>query len=497
MELNAEKDFGSLFEAVERQKVRIRPGEKVSGRVIMIDDKTVFVDLGARADGYLDRNEFADGKGGITVIEGDVIDAFCMGWTDDGIKLQLKMSSSGSSEHETDASVEDAFNSGMPIEGKVTGERKGGYTVQISHTEAFCPFSQIDGRGIKKEPAEYIGKAFLFKISEYSEGGRNVVLSRRQLLDQEAAKNREALKAALKEGDLCTGQVVKIMPFGAFVDLGGVEGMVHVSEISPARVEKPEDILSVGQEVTVKILKLAWSDGESKERISLSIKQAAADPWESIPGSPEFGQGCKRQGKVVRIADFGVFVELAPGVDGLAHISQLGADHRVAHPSEVVQEGDLVEVTILGVDLERRRISLCLGDPKEKEEAPAQLSLEEERQVISAAVAGQTVTGEVDSQKPFGLFVKLPNGQTGLLHISQIPLAEGNGIPIRQLYRQYPLHSQIEVVVRSVEGKRISLTLPETLEMEKDRERTTLIEVKDSNDSNFGSLGDLFGGLKL
>ncbi|NLF94696.1 MAG: S1 RNA-binding domain-containing protein, partial [Oligosphaeraceae bacterium] len=180
-----------------------------------------------------------------------------------------------------------------------------------------------------------------------------------------------------------------------------------------------------------------------------------------------------------------------------AHISQLGADHRVGHPSEVVKEGDVVDVTILGVDLERRRIALCLGDPKEQEEAPAQLSLEEERQIISAAVAGQTVQGEVESQKPFGLFVKLPNGQTGLLHISQIPLPEGNGIPIRQLYRQYPLHSQIEVVVRSVEGKRISLTLPETLEIEKDRERTTVIEVKDGDDKNFGSLGDLFGGLKL
>ncbi len=497
MELNEKKDFGSLFEAAEQQKVRIRSGEKISGRVIMIDDKTVFVDLGARADGYLDKNEFSDGEGGFTVIEGDIIDAFCMGWTDDGIKLQLKMSANGASDHEVDASVGDAYNAGMPIEGKVTGERKGGYTVQISRTEAFCPFSQIDGRGIKKEPVEYIGNTYLFKISEYSEEGRNVVLSRRQLLDLETAKNREALKATLQEGDIRTAKVVKIMPFGAFVDLGGVEGMVHVSEISRVRVEAPEDILTVGQDVTVKVLKLGWGDSETKERIALSIKQAEADPWDNISSSPEYSVGCKRQGKVARIADFGVFIELEPGVDGLAHISQLGADHRVAHPSEVVKEGDLVDVTILGIDLDRRRIALCLGDPKEKEEAPAKLSLEEETQIISAAVAGQTVQGEVENQKPFGLFVKLPNGQTGLLHISQIPLPEGSGIPIRLLYRRYPLHSKIEVVVREVEGNRISLTLPETLEIEKDQERTTLIEVKDDNDGNFGSIGDMFAGLKL
>jgi len=492
MEQFNENDFGKMFEAQERQKVQIRPGAKISGKVIMIGKDTIFVDLGARADGILDRQDFDDGKGGCTVAEGDIVEAFCMGWSDDGIKLQTKVSGG----QETDAGVEDAFNAKMPIEGKVTGERKGGYTVQISQTEAFCPFSQIDGRGVRKEPVEYIGNTYLFKITEYAEEGRNVVLSRRLILEEEAQKSRAALRETLAEGDLVNGTVVKLMPFGVFVDLGGIEGMVHISEISWSRIGSPEEVVHEGQELRVKILKLEWGDDETRERVSLSIKQAQTDPWELIPDAPEYAVGSKRSGKVTRISSFGVFIELEPGVDGLAHISQLGVDNRVEHPSEVLQIGEQVEVTILGVETDRKRISLCIGEPKSKAEEPAELSLEEEQEIISQAIAGQKIEGEIESQKPFGLFVKLPDGRTGLLHISQIPLPEG-GLQVRALYRLYPLRSKIEVVIREIDGNRISLTLPETLEKEQELERETPINVKDSADASFGTLDDLFSGIEL
>lgn len=494
MEQFSENDFGRMFEAQERQKVRIRPGEKLSGKVIMIGKDTIFVDLGASADGILDKQDFDDGKGGCTVAEGDIVEAYCMGWSNDGIKLQTKVGSG--QESDADAGVEDAFNAKMPIEGKVTGERKGGYTVQISQTEAFCPFSQIDGRGIRKEPVEYIGNTYLFKITEYAEEGRNVVISRRLILEEEAEKNRVALQSTLNEGDIVSGTVVKLMPFGVFVDLGGIEGMVHISEMSWSRIGSPEEIVKEGEELRVKILKLEWGDGDNKERISLSIKQAQGNPWESIPDAPEYAVGSKRKGKVNRISDFGVFIELEPGVDGLAHISQLGVEQRVEHPSEVVQVGDQVEVTILGVETDRRRISLCIGEPKNNAEEPAELTLEEEKEIISQAIAGQKIKGEIESQKPFGLFVKLPDGRSGLLHISQIPLPEG-GLQVRALYKLYPLHSKIEVVIREIDGKRISLTLPETLEKEQELERETPINVKDSADASFGTLDDLFSDIKL
>lgn len=496
MEENPDKmDFAAMFEANDRDKVRVRIGEKVSGRVIQVGKDTVFVDLGTREDGILDKLDFADGKGGFNIEAGDIVEAYCMGRTNEGIKLQMRMSAGKA--QETDNSVAEAYAAKMPIEGKVTEERKGGFTVQISKTSAFCPFSQIDARGVRKEPTEYIGQTFLFKITEYSEEGYNVVLSRRAIIEEETAKARANLAATLQEGDIRSAVVINVMPFGAFVDLGGIEGLVHVSEMSWNRGLNPEEIVSPGQEILVKVIKLEWADGDKKERISLSMKQAAADPWDAFADDERFAQGAKVSGKVMRLVDIGAFIQLLPGVDGFAHISQLGAEKRIAHPSEVLHTGDTIEVTILGLDFDRKRISLCVGEPKIRNEEPAQLSADEEKQVTAAAVAGQVLEGEVESLKPFGLFVKLPNGQTGLLHISQINLPETGSTRERILYRSFPVHSKINVIVKEVDGKRISLTLPETLERDRELERTDAYDVKDAGSSSFGNLGDIFGGLKL
>ena len=483
-------DFARQFEAgLGNLRTTIRTGEKVKGKVAMIGKNTVFVNLGTRADGLIDKKDLLDANGQLTVKEGDTIEAFCMAWTDDGIKLAVKMSSDMA-----DSSIADAFNAGMPIEGKVTGERKGGFTVQVANAEAFCPFSQMDARGVKKEPAAYIGEKFSFQITEYGEEGRNIVLSRRKILEQEAAKQLAVLKESLQIGDIVNGVVTKIMPFGAFVDLGGVEGMVHVSELGWNRGLKPEEVVQEGQAVQVKILDLDWGGDGQRDRLSLSVKQAAIDPWERVLTGDAYAVGSRHHGKVARLADFGAFITLEPGLDGLAHVSQLGVEQHVKHPSEVLAEGAEVDVTVLAVDRDRRRLALCIGEPKVKAEKPAELTPEQELEVTKVS-AGEILQGEVESVKPFGVFITLPNGQTGLLHISQTNTGGIGNMQVRALYKAYPLHRKVDVVIREIDGNRISLTLPEILEQE--REQDTNMDVKDSAGKNFGSLGDLFSQIKL
>ena len=489
------KDFASLFEAkMGAMSTTIQTGKKVTGRIIQITDKTTFVDLGVQCDGYLDTQDLRNNKGELHYKVGDEIEATNLGWTDEGYHLAVKVA-----KDMTDAAVEQAFVAKLPIEGKVLEERKGGFGVQVSSAKGFCPFSQMDLRGVKKEPAEYIGQTYLFMITEYSEEGRNLVLSRRVLLEAEAAKAKEELKAGLNVGDIREGRVVKVMPFGAFVDLGGgIEGMVHVSEMSWNRGVNPEDIVKEGQDVTVKIIDLVWGEDGRRDRIALSMKQVAGDPWTRIADDPAYAEGTKRQGRVVRLADFGAFIELEPGIEGLAHISQLGVEQRVNHPSEVLKEGQEVEVTILGVDTERRRVSLCVGEPKVKDEKPAELTPEQEQEVVERVNVGEVLEGEVELLKPFGVFVKLPNGQTGMVHISRTPFGgRGNGNSSRAFFKAYPLHSKLKVIVLEANGDRISLTLPETVEAEQEANRLEALNVKDEGDASFGSLGDLFGGISL
>ena len=486
-------DFAAMFEqSLNKGDNYIAQGDRVKGTVIQVTAKNVFVDLGLKSEGILDIKDVTDSQGKVKVKVGDQIDAINMGTGDGYFKLQLRISAS-----EVDTNVQDAFEAKIPIEGKVTGENKGGYTVEISKSQAFCPFSQMDVRGVKKEHSEYIGKTFSFLITEYAEDGGRCVVSRRRLLEEEEAKMRDYLKSMLNVGDVREGTVVNVMPFGAFVDLGGLQGLVPGSELSWNRGVKVEDAVKVGDVVTVKIIGLDWGDGESRERITLSIKQTTKNLWEKIAeGDTTYAPGTKHRGKVVRIADFGAFVELEPGVDGLAHISQLGQESRVEKVEDVCKVGDEVEVTVLGIDPERRRISICFGDPKVKEEKPAELSHEQEAEIV-AATMGERLTGEVESLKPFGAFIKLPNGQTGLLHISRCGIEERGPAGSRELYRRFPLHAKVEVIVQEINGDRISLTLPEVVEAEIERQTVNNFKDEGEGAGDFGSIGDAFSGLKL
>ena len=508
----ASNDFAKMFEeSTHSLNTKLYEGAKVTGKIFQITKNNVFVDLGGRSEGVIDIKDVTNAKGEVTVKVGDSITAFCMGLQDGITTLAVKVNA-----RDVDTAVQDAFEAKIPIEGKVFEKRKGGFGVEVGSSKGFCPFSQIDTKSVRDHEDEYVGQTYQFIITEYNAEEGNIVLSRRVLLVEEEKRMRDYMKGMLKEGDVREGKVVKLMPFGAFVDIGGFEGLVPASEIGWTRGIKVEEALTVGQDVNVKIIGLDWGDGDDadakaedessegenkkkrrRERITLSIKQAMKSPWQRIAdGESKYVVGAKFSGKVVRTASYGAFVELEPGLDGLAHISQLGQESRIEKVEDVCNVGDIVEVTILGIDLEHNRISLCFGDPKEKNEKPAELSHAEEVEIVKVNM-GEILTGEVEELKPFGVFVKLPNGQTGLLHISQTGIEERGPAGSRELYKRYPLHSQIEVIVKEVSGNKISLTLPEVVERE--LEKNTINDYKDSteNGNGFGSLDDLFGTLKL
>jgi small subunit ribosomal protein S1 len=252
--------------------------------------------------------------------------------------------------------LEQAYAHGIAIEGLVTGENKGGYDVQIGGVRAFCPGSQIDRRRV--EGAQYVGQRLQFRITKLDAGGRNVVVSRRDVLEEEAAARAKEVWAGLREGAVVTGTVTSLRDFGAFVDLGGVDGLIHVSELGHARAGHPSEVLEVGQRVEVKVVKLEPEAAGGRGRVGLSLRALAPDPWTTV--ADRFPVGAVVQGVVRRLEQFGAFVELTPGVDGLVHVSRLALDRRVSHPRQVVAIGDRVDVTVVEVDAARRRIGLSM-----------------------------------------------------------------------------------------------------------------------------------------
>jgi small subunit ribosomal protein S1 len=394
--------------------------------------------------------------------------------------------------HGPEASYQDAFEASIPVEGRVEAERKGGFEVRIGNQEAFCPYSQIDL--YRKDAAVHIGQRYSFVISEYDEDGRNLVVSRRKLLERERAQLRDKLKAELQIGQVLPGTVVKLMPFGAFVDIGGIEGLIPLRELSWARGVKPEEVVSEGENVTVMVRELNWDE----DKITLSLKQAQSDPWSRVTSGDEYAVGTRHTGTVTQLAPFGAFVQLAPGLEGLVHISRLGAGRRINHPQEVVATGDRVEVCIESVDAERRRIALTMEStaepatvtPPDRGAAPQAAAQPQ----VEAVVEGKTFTGVVDGVRDFGVFIRLPNGDSGLLHVSQVEL-KGSSNPRRALFDMFKPGSSVEVVVKEIQGKRISLTIPET--MAKEAASREVQDFRDTAGQELGSLGDMLNGLKL
>ncbi len=356
-----EESFADMFEKSFKKQGRLEPGQMVETTIVKISGDWIFLDLGGKGEGYLDKKEMVDEAGTMTVKEGDSVRAYFVSADNNEMHFTTKIGS-GPGKH---AQIEDAWRNHVPVDGTIAKEVKGGFEVNIGGSvRAFCPFSQM---GIRRDEqqTEYIGRSLPFKIVEYGEDGRNIVLSRKAILEEERRNKKQELRGTLQEGMKVQGKVTSLQKFGAFVDIGGVEGLLPISEIAWSRTEKVGDILSVGQTVEVIIKKLDWE----QDRFSFSLKDALPDPWDRVADA--YPIGSFHMGTVSRLAPFGAFVTLKEGVDGLIHISKLGAGRRINHPREVVKEGQSVEVQIEAFDRENRKLSLSLAEISraEKEEA--------------------------------------------------------------------------------------------------------------------------------
>jgi small subunit ribosomal protein S1 len=355
-------DFAALFaasEATESRQRKIAEGDVVSGRVIAIGQTAAFVGIGAKGEATIDLAEFRNAETGeLTLAVGDQLEATVVDDGSGGGSIVLKRTL-GRGGH-LPAELEQAMAHGIPVEGVVMGETKGGFDVQVGSVHAFCPASQIDRR--RGEAAQYIGQRLRFRVTKIDSGGRNVVVSRRDLLEEEAAALAAETWERLHVGAVVQGTVTSLRDFGAFVDIGGVEGLIHVSELGHGRVGHPSDVLKAGQVVEVQVVKLdpVAADGTpaARRQIGLSLKALAPDPWTTA--KERFPIGTTVRGVVRRLEAFGAFVEIAPGLDGLVHVSKLVLDRRISHPRQVVTVGQEVDVTVISVDTEKRRASLSM-----------------------------------------------------------------------------------------------------------------------------------------
>ena len=358
-----EQSFAELFEKSEQKPVWLKPGEKVEARIVKISPDWVFLDLGGKNEGYLDRKELLNEEGELTVREGDTIRAYFLSSRQDEKLFTTKIGPGDAGR----IYLEDAWRNGIPVEGLVEKEVKGGFEIRISGTiRGFCPFSQM-GLGRIGAPADFTGKRLQFIITEYGEKGRNVILSNRVILERERQEKRAEMMQSLQEGQIVRGKVVSLQKFGAFVDIGGMQGLLPMSEIGWGRIENINDALKIDEEVEVAVLKI----DREKDRISLSLKKLLADPWEKVESA--YPEGSVHSGRVVRLTKFGAFIALEPGIDGLLHISRMGAGKRVSHAGEVLKDGQDIEVKIEKVDRAAKRISLLLAEHdavNEEKEAP-------------------------------------------------------------------------------------------------------------------------------
>ena len=321
-------------------------GQQIETRIVAITDDTIFLDLGLKSEGILNKAELTDENGNCSVKEGDSIKVYFLSGKNEELTFTTKLSGKDAGKEV----LENAYKNSIPVEGHVTKEIKGGFEVMIGSTRAFCPYSQM-GYRTRKEPAEYVGQHLTFKIQEYKNDGKNVVVSNRMILEQQANEQLNKLASELKVGMTVTGTVKSLESYGAFIDVNGFQALLPISEISRERVNDIHDKLTVGQEVTAKIIKADWAH----EKMSLSTKELEADPWDGL--DKQLPAGTKLDGEVSRVADFGLFVKVAPGIDGLVHISKLPVE-RNTNLRKVYKSGDKMPVIVEKVDVEEKRISL-------------------------------------------------------------------------------------------------------------------------------------------
>jgi small subunit ribosomal protein S1 len=480
-ETEEKESFEELLKAsFEAPGRKVFPGDKVSGKILKVSKDAIFVDLGGKSEGIADIQEFMDKKGTLTIKEGDYVE-MRVASIRDGIHLTKGMKVQGPDSLDI---LREAKENLIPIEGRVSNVVKGGFEVDLSGIRAFCPLGQIDLPFCEK-PEEHVGARYAFRIIEIKEKGKNIIVSRRVILEEEQEKKLKETLSRLKPELECEGKVTKLTDFGAFVDIGGIEGLIHISEISHGRISHPSEILKTGQPVKVKVLKME-TDKEGRPKISLSIKALEPDSWEKGLG---FEEGEIISGKVSRLTDFGAFVEVAPGVDGLVHVSEISYE-RVPHPSKFLCEGDRVEVFVMGVDREAHRISLSI-----KEAVIQKKMSEEERSDKVRLEIGQILKGVVEDSKPYGLFIRLP--QIGPKVRGLLPMEELKDSEKKDVKRKFPRGQEIQVEIISIDEKGKIRLSQRVMEEREDREDYKKFQEKEEKGGKLGTLGDVFKNLKL
>jgi small subunit ribosomal protein S1 len=481
-EMEEKESFEEMLKAsFESPGRKLFPGDKVSGKVLKISKDTIFVDLGGKSEGIADIQEFMDKARSLTLKQGDWVE-MRVASIRDGILLTKGMKVQGPDSLEI---LREARENVLPIEGRVSKTVKGGFEIDLSGIRAFCPLGQIDLQFCEK-PEEHVGARYSFRIMEIKEKGKNIIVSRRVILEEEQEKKLKETLDRLKPDLECEGKVTKLADFGAFVDIGGIEGMVHISEISHGRIKHPSEILKLGQPIKVKVMKVEV-DKEGKPKISLTIKALEPDSWDRGLG---FEEGEIISGKISRLTDFGAFVEVAPGVDGLVHVSEISYD-RVPHPSKFLKEGDEVEVLVLGIDRETHRVSLSI------KEATIKKRMEKEGRGSEkvSLEKGQVLKGIIEDCKPYGLFVRLP--QLGPKVRGLLPLEEVRDSEKGDVKKKFPRGKEIQVEIISIDEKGKIRLSQRVMEEREDREDYKKFQEKEEQGGKLGTLGDVFKNLKL
>jgi small subunit ribosomal protein S1 len=389
----AEESFADLLNASFKPAIRIKVGEVAEGKVISIGKDNIFLDLGTRAEGMMDREEGMR-QDQLVLQPGDSLQVLVTSFRDGIFHCTSRLRQSGRGDSRTAkespslAMLREAFAARIPVEGRVKSVNKGGFDVQVMGQKAFCPISQIE-KNYCQNPDVHLEQTYSFLISQFEEDGRNIVIGRKELLQSEEREKARRLWQELEVNQVRQGTVTSVHDYGAFVDIGGVEGLLHVSEISYRKIQSAKEVLQAGQQLQVAIIRLDPEAG----KISLSLKSLLADPWTAA--ADKLAVGSEIAGRVVHLKPFGAFVELFPGVTGLLHVSRLGAERRIAHPKEILTVGDEVQVRILTVDPVRKTLSLTMEAPEE--DLSGELARLKEKQEQEQKSSGGTMAAMLES----------------------------------------------------------------------------------------------------
>jgi small subunit ribosomal protein S1 len=429
------ESFAELFEESFASQ-QIKPGSIITGTVVAVNDDVVIVSAGLKSEAVIPIEQFKNDKteGGISV--GDTVEV-ALDAVEDGFG-ETKLSREKAIRARTWIDLEKAFEDGEVVEGIINGRVKGGFTVEIDSVRAFLPGSLVDVRPVR-DPAYLEGKSLEFKVIKLDQKRNNVVVSRRAVVEKEFSAEREALLAELQEGAMVKGIVKNLTDYGAFVDLGGIDGLLHITDMAWKRVKHPSEVVEVGQEIEVKILKF----DRERQRVSLGMKQLGDDPWQDL--ARRYPQNTRIFGKVTNIADYGCFVEIEDGVEGLVHVSEMDWTNKNVNPSRVVSIGEEVEVMVIEIDEERRRISLGVKQCKPNPWA----------EFAATFNRGDKVSGQIKSITDFGIFIGLDGGIDGLVHLSDISW----DYPGEEAVRNYKKGQEIEAAVLAIDADRERISL--------------------------------------